>query len=77
MLEVKICAGTHCSYRGGLDILEYLQNDETFANKIELMTSTCINHLCKEDNAPVVQVGDEIITNATLDKILTKIGEKL
>jgi NADH:ubiquinone oxidoreductase subunit E len=77
MLEVKVCVGTSCSFGGGLEILEYLEQDEGLEDKIHLTTSKCFNKACKPNNSPIVQVGDEFVTNATLDKVLLKIGEKL
>ena len=76
MLIIKLCAGTNCSFKGSLDILEYLENDETLSGKINIEIVNCIDKKCKPDNAPVVMVGDEIILKATLDKVLLKVGEK-
>lgn len=77
MLKVKVCAGTNCSYKGSLDILEYLENDESLKNKIEIKSSNCFDKACKPNGSPVVKIGDELIKNATLDKVLSKIGEML
>ena len=76
MLEVKVCAGTNCSFKGSLDIIEYLENDENLTGKIKISIVNCIDKKCKPDNAPVVMVGTELITHATLDRVLLKIGEK-
>jgi len=75
MKDVKICVGTNCSFKGSLDILEYLENDEHLKEKINLSTSNCFDKICRNNHSPVVMVGDEIITKATLDKVLSKIGE--
>ena len=76
MIKVQVCVGTSCSYKGGLDILEYLEHDESLKEKIELASSNCINKACKPDNSPVVMVEDEILLKTTLDKVLLKIREK-
>lgn len=57
--------------------MEYLEDEEDLKDKILLSTCKCLNKICKPDKYPVVMVGDEVITRATLDKILAKIGEKL
>jgi NADH:ubiquinone oxidoreductase subunit E len=77
MLEVKVCVGTNCSFQGGLDILEYLENEESLEGKIQVSTSNCMNKVCRNGNSPVVMVGDEVILKAALDKVLVKIGEKI
>ncbi len=77
MLKIKVCAGSHCVLKGSLEILEYLQDDELYKDKIEVESTNCMNNVCKKDNAPVVVVEDEIITNANLEKVYKKIGEKL
>ncbi|HCL57846.1 MAG TPA: hypothetical protein DHW82_12685 [Spirochaetia bacterium] len=77
MVDVKICVGTNCSFKGSLDILEYLESDESLSETIRISTHSCFNKACKPNNAPVVMVQDELILKATLDKILLKIREKL
>ena len=59
----------------------YKQNNRCFSElfyhaKVKLTSCSCIEKLCKLDCSPVVQVGDCIIKNATIDKILVKIGEE-
>lgn len=76
MLSVKVCAGTNCSYKGSLEILDYLEQDENLKDKITIKSCNCFDKACKPNNAPVVKVGDELLVKATLDKVLLKIGEK-
>ena len=77
MLEVRVCVGTSCAYKGGLQILEYLEDDEDLQKQITLITCNCINKKCKPDFSPIVVVGDEMIKKATLNKVLVKIREEL
>ena len=76
MLEVKVCVGTNCTFKGALNILEYLENDKKLKGKTKIITCNCFDKTCKPDNCPRVMVGEEIIKKATIDKILVKIGEK-
>jgi len=77
MLEVRVCVGTNCAYKGGLHILEYLEEEEDLQKKITLITCNCINKECKPDFSPVVVVGNEMIKKSTLNKVLVKIREEL
>ncbi len=77
MLKVNICSGTECAFRGNLELLEYLQEDSIFKNRIKVGIKNCMDKACKDDKAPVVIIGDETIFNATLDKVLKLIEEKL
>lgn len=77
MVEVKICVGTDCAFKGSLDLLEYLENYEPLKGKIELITCSCIERACKPDNAPVVIIGEEVVTSASLDKVLMRLQQRL
>ncbi len=77
MLKIKVCAGSHCVLKGSLEILEYLQDDELYRDKIEVESTNCMEHFCTNGKEPVVQVNGEIITNANLEKVYKIIGEKL
>ncbi len=77
MVNVTICVGTNCSFQGGLDILDYLENDIEMKNQLKVVTSNCIGKACKPDNSPIVMVEDEMIARASLDQVLLKIREKI
>ncbi len=77
MVEVVVCLGTDCAYRGGLQIHEYLEDDASLSEKIVLRTARCINRSCKPDQAPIVIVAGQKIERATLDKVLVAIRENL
>ncbi len=77
MLKVNICSGTECAFKGNLEILEYLKEDSIFKNRIEVTISNCMDYVCKTDKAPVVIIGEKTIFNATLNKVLKVIEEKM
>ncbi len=77
MLDIKICVGTSCAFRGGLDILDYLEQNEELNGKVNIKTSKCIDKACKPDNSPVVMINDELLLKTSLDKVLLKISENL
>ncbi len=79
---VKICAGTSCFVMGAAQIqaLEFTP-PEDIADKIELVEVRCMN-LCKDTTAkynrgPFVMVNDELIEEATFEKVVEKIREVL
>lgn len=74
MIDIKICVGTNCSFKGSLDILDYLENDQELSGRITVSTCGCFDKACKPDNAPVVMVDGELILGATLDRVLLRIG---
>ncbi len=76
MIEVKVCVGTGCTFKGALNILDFLETDSILKEKITLSTCNCFDKACKPDNSPVIMVGGELIKKATVDKVLVKIGEK-
>ncbi|MBF0500267.1 MAG: hypothetical protein HQM09_09045 [Candidatus Riflebacteria bacterium] len=75
MVEVIVCVGTDCSYKGGLQIYDFLEHDPSLEGRINLATAKCFNRACKPDNAPLVSVNGKIIGRATLDKVLAAITE--
>ncbi len=77
MLEIKICVGTSCSFKGSLDILEYLENDASLEGKVKIEHAQCFNKACKPNESPVIMIGDELFTKMTLGTVLTMIQEKL
>lgn len=81
-LTVKICSGTSCFVMGAAQIqaLEFTP-PEDIADKIELVEVRCMN-LCKDASAkhnrgPFVMVGDELLEEATYEKVVSKIREVL
>jgi len=75
MIKIQICVGTNCSFKGSLDLLEYLEHDERLKGKVEISTSNCFNKVCKNNNSPVVMINNELMLKATLDQVLSKIGD--
>ena len=81
-VTVKICAGTSCFVMGAAQIqaLEF-NPPEDIADKIELVEVRCMN-LCKDtatkyNRGPFVTVNDELIEEATFEKVVNKIREVL
>ena len=73
-IDIKICCGTHCYIMGGADLLLLEQKlPETLKSNIRIKGETCYM-FCKESTSaqhpPYVKIGDTILPNATVDKII-------
>jgi NADH:ubiquinone oxidoreductase subunit E len=77
MLEVKVCVGTSCSFKGALDILEHLENDSSLEGKINIEHTQCFNKACKPNESPVIMIDGQLYTKMSLGSVLTAIQEKL
>ena len=77
MIKVIVCLGTNCSFQGGMQIHDFLEQDPLFHGRIELVAGKCFQEACKPDQAPVVSVDGELIRKATLDKVLAAVRERL
>lgn len=80
-VTVKVCKGTTCFVMGGNN-LQDLNNiiPVRYANKVDLVGSSCLG-LCLEgenfSKAPFVKIDDDVIEEATIDKVLSAIDQKL
>lgn len=80
-IEVKVCLGTTCFVMGGSNLQEL--NDvipEKYGNKVEVSGSNCLG-LCsinwEYSKAPYVKVNDEVVSEATVEKVLDEIDRQL
>ena len=80
-ISVKVCLGTTCFVMGGGNLQEL--NDiipRKYGDKVEVSGTNCLG-LCsinwEYSKAPYVKVDDEVITEATVEKVLKVIDEKL
>lgn len=80
-ISVKVCLGTTCFVMGGSNLQEL--NDiipKKYGEKVEVSGTNCLG-LCsinwEYSKAPYVKVNDEVITEATVEKVLKVIDDKL
>ena len=80
-ISVKVCLGTTCFVMGGSNLQEL--NDiipQRYGDKVEVSGSNCLN-LCsihwEYSKAPYVKIDDDVITEATVTKVLEAIDKKL
>ena len=79
MIKIEICCGTACYLLGAANMMNI--EEELLAEwrgKVEVEAKTCLE-LCERENlggAPYVRINDtEIMSQATPEKLLTRIGE--
>lgn len=79
-IRVRICLGTSCFVMGASQIQELEFNvPEDIADKIEIVEERCMK-LChnakdKYNKGPFVMVDDELVEEATYDKVVNKIRQ--
>lgn len=80
-INVNVCLGSTCYVKGGANLQEL--NDivpKRYGDKVEVIGSPCLG-LCsikwETSKAPYVKVDDEVIEEATVEKVLAVIDEKL
>lgn len=80
-ITVKTCLGTTCFIMGGSD-LQDLSNiiPQRYGDKVSIEASPCLE-LCHANvgyaKAPFVKIDDDVITEATLEKVLEAIEKRL
>ena len=80
-VEVKVCLGTTCFVMGGSNLQEL--NDiipKKYGDKVEISGANCLG-LCsinwEYSKAPYVKVNDEVISEATVEKVLAEVDKQL
>lgn len=80
-ISVQVCVGTTCFVMGGANLQEL--NDiipKKYGDKVEVVASNCLG-LCsinwEYSKAPYVKVDDEVVSEATVEKVLETIDKKL
>lgn len=80
-IKVNVCLGTTCFVLGRANLQELNEIiPKKYGDKVEVVSGPCLG-LCAiklaEEKAPYVKVDEEIIENATVEKVLAAIDEKL
>lgn len=80
-VSVKVCLGTTCFVMGSANLQELIDIvPARYGNKVDVSGVPCLG-LCSIDwefsKAPYVKVDEEIIKEATVEKVLKAIDEKL
>ncbi len=80
-VEVKVCLGTTCFVMGGSNLQELNEIiNQKYGDKVEIKGANCLG-LCsinwESTKAPYVKVNEEIVSEATVEKVLNEIDKQL
>lgn len=80
-VNVKVCLGTTCFVMGSSNLQELLELvPKKYGEDVEVTGSPCLG-LCSIDweisKAPYVKVNNEVIKEATVEKVLSAIDKEL
>lgn len=80
-INVKVCLGTTCFVMGSSNLQELIEMvPAKYGDKVEVSGVPCLG-LCSIDweysRAPYVKVEDEVVYEATVEKVLSTIERKL
>lgn len=80
-IKVKVCLGTTCFVMGAAQLQELMELvPKKFGNRVEVTGNPCLG-LCSIDweysRAPYVKIDDDVIVEATVEKVLSAIERKL
>lgn len=78
---VKVCTGTTCFVMGGANLQELHDIiPKKYGDKVELTASNCLD-LCainwEYSKAPYVKVNEEVVSEATAEKVIEEIDRQL
>jgi len=80
-VNVKVCLGTTCFVMGASNLQGLIESvPKKYGDKVEVTGVPCLG-LCSIDwefsKAPYVKVDDDVIKEATVEKVLSAIDNKL
>lgn len=80
-VNVKVCLGTTCFVMGSSNLQELIETvPAKYGEKVDVIGVPCLG-LCSIDweysRAPYVKVDDDVIYEATVEKVLSAVEKKL
>lgn len=80
-VNVKVCLGTTCFVMGSSNLQELIETvPAKYGEKVDVMGVPCLG-LCSIDweysRAPYVKVDEDVIYEATVEKVLSAVEKKL
>ena len=80
-INVKVCLGTTCFVMGGSNLQELIDIvPRKYGDKVEVSGITCLGQCSINDEyskAPYVQVDNLVVAEATVEKVLAAIEDRL
>ncbi len=80
-IDVKVCLGTTCFVMGAAHLQELIETvPQKYGDEVSVSGHPCLG-LCSIDweysRAPYVKVNDDVIVEATVEKVLSAIERKI
>ena len=80
-IEVRVCLGTTCFVMGSSNLQNLTELiPQKFGDKVEVVGSPCLG-VCSTNweysKAPYVKIDDEVVSEATVEKVLEVVDRKL
>lgn len=75
-MKVRICMGSTCVMMGAMNILDQVEDlkERMGYDDLEIETVSCMKYCkTKERNSPIVEINDEIMEEATTERVMEKI----
>ena len=77
-IQVSVCMGTNCAFRGASQLIEALVADEEINRRCTIVETACLNDKCDHaKNSPVIRIGDEYYTKAKPEAVLDELHARL
>lgn len=80
-IKVEICIGTTCFVMGGSQLQSLAEIcPRKYKDQVEVVANTCLDYCNNQgdfNRAPYAKVDDEVVEEATIEKILAIIDSKI
>ena len=80
-VSVKVCLGTTCFVMGSANLQELIDIvPQKYGDKVEVTGSPCLGLCsinCEYSKAPYVKIDEDVVSEATVEKVLEAIDKKL
>ena len=80
-INVKVCLGTTCFVMGGANLQELIEIiPRKYGDKVEVTGANCLGMCSIQWNyskAPYVKIDEDVVAEATVEKVLEAIDKKL
>ncbi len=78
LIEISICMGTNCAYRGASHLLELLQMEDEIQQNCNIVETPCQKEICEHSrNSPVVKIDNDLFVKAKPEVILGELHKRL
>ncbi len=78
LIEISICMGTNCTFRGASHLLELLQMEDDIQKNCNFIETHCQEEVCEHSrNSPVVKIDNDLFIKAKPEVILDELHRRL